>query len=115
MGRLGLLLFLCRAKKWGFQGPASAQKRLTFSVYVPWTGCAEGRKSLRNPSERETEHSSPPAGSPPLLYALPAQSPLCAPAMGQFLQQMSPVLRFGLVGKEQAAAPTVGLLRSWDR
>lgn len=83
-GRLGLLLFLRRAMKWGFHGPASAQKCLAFSVYVPWTGCAEGRKSLRNLPERETERSSPPVGSPPLLYALSAQSLLCAPAVEQF-------------------------------
>lgn len=81
---LGLLLFLHSAMKWDFQGPASAQKCLTFSVYVPWTGCTEGRKSLRNLSERETGRSSPPARSPPLFYTLSAQSLLCAPAVEQF-------------------------------
>lgn len=64
--------------------PASAQKSLTFSVYVPWTSCAEGRKRLRNPSERQMEQSSPPAGSTPLLSTLSAQSPLCVPAGERF-------------------------------
>lgn len=41
--------------------PASAQKCLTFRVYVPWTSCAGGRRSLRNPCGRQMEHSSPPA------------------------------------------------------
>lgn len=40
---------------------------IPFTVYVPWIGCAEGRKSLRNSSERETESSSSASGSPPLF------------------------------------------------
>lgn len=64
--------------------PAFAQKCLTSSVYVPWTSCTEGRKSLRNPSERQMELSSSLAGSLPLLSTLPAQSLLCAPAGERF-------------------------------
>lgn len=100
--------------RWGFQGPASAQKCLTFSVYMPLTGCAEGRKSLRNQSERETEHSSPPVGSPPLLDTLSAQFLLCVPVVEQFTTNVS-VFLFGLVGKaEGSALLTVSLLRPWD-
>lgn len=93
--------------------PASAQKCLTFSVYVPWTSCTEGWKSLRDVSERQMEPSSPPVGahhcSPPCLHS-PCSVCQCCRA---FTTNAS-VFPLDLEGKGQGSAPTVSPLRPCD-
>lgn len=111
-GRLGLLLFLQRAMKWGFQGPASAQKSLRFSMCLGQAALKEERASENHLKGKWSAASLQRRAHLCLKPCL--HSPCSVRLRWSSLTTNVSLFHFGLVGKEHGSAPTVRLLRPWE-
>lgn len=110
-GEAGLIARSPQGSEMGFPRSCLCSEMSRF-LYAHWTGCSEGRKSLR---KLKGKWSAAPLQRGAHLCLMPClHSPCSVCLRWSSLTTSVSLFHFGLVGKEQGSAPTVRLLRPWE-